>query len=299
MKPAAKKEGSGKPPLSEFRKFILAIGRRPVFILSLFLGVFALIIQLTLSEFSLPQFYTFGFVFVGFAWSAYQAYRELSLTHQKAISQIADEKEPKSTLSILPVVGNEHEYSLSDPFFGQNHLITRMQNTKGVKSYFDERGVFFVNGKVYYLMGESSLELNIQLQNSGELSLDILSIDIDNDLSLNHLDLSYEGVFLHGKELLFPIRLESGEIAKLQLRYKISISRGSNESLFAADFRSLPRIITHDISVDAADADEIRQTYTLEIKTSPKHLIDLYIKQWREYAQEEYLVLAGYNLETN
>jgi len=296
MKSASKKEGSSNPPLSEFRKFILSILRRRVFLLSLFLGVIALLIQLILSEFSWPQFYTFGFVFVGFAWSAYQAYRELSLTHQKVISQITNETKSRSALSILPVIGNEYKYSISDPFSGQNHLITRMQNTKGVKSHFDERGVFFVNGKIYYLMGKGSLEINIQLQNSGELPLDVLSVDVHNNLNLNHLSMSCEGIFLHGKEFRFPLHLESGELTTLQFRYKISIS-SSNESLFAADFRALPRSITHKVSIKTVDADKNRGTYTSESKTPSKHLIDLYVKQWREYDQEEYLVLARYNLE--
>ena len=297
MKSASQKNGSSNPPLSEFRKFILAILRRRVFLISLFLGIIALLIQLILSEFSWPQFYAFGFMFVGFAWSAYQAYRELSLAHQKVTSQITDGKKPRSALSILPVIGNKYEYSLSDPFFGKNHLLTGMQNTKDVKSHFDERGVFFVNGKVYYRMGKGSLEINIQLHNSGDLPFDILSMETDNNLNLNHFAMSYEGIFLHGKKLRLPLHLESGELITLQLRYRISINRGSNESLFAADFRSLPRSIIHEVSIDTATTGKNKETCTSEIKILSRPLIDLYVKQWREYDQEEYLVLAGYDLE--
>jgi hypothetical protein len=44
------------------------------------------------------------------------------------------------------------------------------------------------------------------------------------------------------------------------------------------------------------DTNGNRQIYTGEIKTSPQALKDLYVQQWREYGQEEYLMLAGYSL---
>jgi len=292
MTPQAK----NKAPLSEFKNFIFAILKKRVFLISLVLSVVALYIQLNLSDFSLPQFYTFGFVFLGLAWSAYQAYKELSLKYQQALSQIPDENIKISDFSISYVHGNEYAYSLPDPYSGKNHLITKMQNTKEVKSHFDERGIFFVNDKVYYLMGKGNLEINIQLQNSGNLPLNVLSVEVDNNLGLNHLRFFNEGIFLHGKEHHFPFQLESGELVTLQARYTISINRGSNKALFAADFRSLPRFITHKVSIDALDSDENNQTYTAELKTPSQSLVDLYVKQWQEYEQEEYLILAGYHL---
>lgn len=285
-----------KAPLSEFKSFTRAILKKRVFLFSMFLGVTALVIQLTLSEFSLPQFYTFGFVFLGLAWSAYQAYKELSLKYQKALSQIPAEEIKISNFSISYVHGNEYAYSLPDPFSGRSDLITKMQNTKGVKSHFDERGIFFVNDKVYYLMGKGELEINVQLQNSENRALDVLSVEVDHNLNLNHLLLSHDGIFLHGKQFPFPYRMESGELITLQARYAISLNRGTNDALFAADFRALPKLITHNITVNTVGTDDSRQTYISELKIPSKSLIDLYVKQWREYDQEEYLVLAGYDL---
>ena len=284
-----------KTPLTEFKNFIIAILKKRVFLFSLVLALVALFVQLTLSEFSLPQFYTFGFLFVGLAWSAYQAYRELSLKYQKALSETHPKDIRKSECSISFAHGHEYAYSLPDPFSGKNHLITKMQNTAGVKSHFNEKGVFFVNDKVYYLMGKASLEINMQILNSGDLPFDIFSVEVDHNLHLNHLQLIHEGLFLHGAEHNIPFHLESGELISLQVRYHISINRGSNEALFAADFRSLPRFIMHKILINTMDSDKNSKMHTAELKTPSQPLIDLYLKQWREYEQEEYLILAGYH----
>jgi hypothetical protein len=294
MKPAAKNEA----PFSEFRNFFVSLVKRRVFLFSLFLGMAALLILLLLSEFSLPQFYAFGFVFVGFAWAAYQAYRDLSLKYQETLSQIPGEKVKGAGLSISFAHGKEYAYSLSDPYQGQNNFITKTQKSKKVRSRFDERGVFFINDKVYYVMGKGCLEINIQIHNSGDLPLDVLSIETDNNLRLNHLRLHLAGIFHYGKEARLPVHLESGEVIILQARYGISINRGSNEALFAADFRALPRFITHKVSVEALAPDQISQTCLAELKTPSQPLADLYIKQWREYEQEEYLILSGYDLES-
>jgi hypothetical protein len=98
---------------------------------------------------------------------------------------------------------------------------------------------------------------------------------------------------VHGSKLSLPLRLAKGELLTLQSQQKISLALGSNDDLFAADFRALPRFILHEVAVEAVDASGQRQIYTGEIKTSSQSLKDLYIKQWREYGQEEYLLLAG------
>lgn len=285
-----------KTPLAEFKNFIFAILKKRVFLFSIFLGITALIIQLALSEFSLPQFYAFGFIFIGLAWSAYQAYKDLSIKYKKTLTQAPTEEIKASSFSISYAHGKEYVYSLPDPFSGRSDLITKMLNTKGVKSHFDERGIFFVNDKVYYLMGKGKLEINIQLQNSGNLPFDILSFEVDHNLGLNHLLLSHDGILLHGRQFSIPYHLESGKLVTLQARYTVSLNRGSNDALFAADFRALPKIITHYLSIITMDAGDKEQTLTSKLQIPSKPLIDLYVNQWREYNQEEYLVLSGYDI---
>lgn len=293
MKTLPKKTNLPEQEFTEFRKFLRTVLKKRVFIYSLILGGSALIIQLLLSEFSLPQFYAFGFMLVGFAWAAYQAYRELSLEHQKMLNPPSVERVKVSGMAISLLEGNEYTYSIFDPFHERNHLISRMQNTRGVKVRFDERGVCYVNDAIYYIMGRAGLEMNIQLHSVGDLPLDILSIEMDNDLNLNHIRFFHEGIFLQNVNPAFPLHLKGGNRIVLQARYKVSVNRGSSDALFAADFRALSRWITHMISMDTIDANGIRQTYVSEIKTLSRPLIDLYVKQWQDYDQEEYLVLAG------
>ena len=116
---------------------------------------------------------------------------------------------------------------------------------------------------------------------------------MNDDLDLAHLRIYNEGVFLHGDRVRLPLRLPKGEVITLQAKHKISLALGSNDGLFAADFRALPRLILHEVAVEAVDANGNRQIHTGQIKTDSQSLKDVYIKQWREYGQEEYLMLAG------
>jgi len=282
--------------MPEFRNFIVALLRKRIFVLFIFLGLAGISLQLTISAFAPLQVYYWGLIFVGFVWSAFLVYRDLALAYQKLLVSTSVKDIPKSELSIAFVHGQEYTYSISDPYDGSSYQITRMQNAKGMKCHFDERGVFFVNDKVYYAMAKGSLEINIRLQNSGDLPLDVLSIDLDDNLDLNHLRFFHEGVFHHGSGLQCPFHLESEELVVLQIKYKISASKGSSDALFAADFRALPHSILYKISVETLDANRERRSYISELKTQSKPLMDLYAKQWREYDQLEYLVLSGYRL---
>jgi hypothetical protein len=111
---------------------------------------------------------------------------------------------------------------------------------------------------------------------------------------LNYLSLSDAEVFLVGKKLCFPLLLQSGEFVLLQAKYIVSASKGSGNHLFAADFRALPRSISHEVSCNIRDLHGKEQTYLSTIEMPSKPLVDLYVKQWREFDQDEYLLLAGY-----
>ena len=151
MKPLIMKTNLPVPPFSEFRNFIVAIFRRWEFLLLLFLDIAALIIGFIRTEFSLPEIYYLGFVFAGFIASAFHVYRDLWSAYQ-ALIPVPVEKVPKSELTISSVVGDEYKYSISDPYAGQNLYITKMQKTSGAKCRFDEKGVFYINDVVYYVV---------------------------------------------------------------------------------------------------------------------------------------------------
>jgi hypothetical protein len=295
MKPLIMKTNLPVPPLSDFRNFTAAILRKWIFLLFLALDVLALLFQLTGRGFFLPQSYYIGFIFFGFAVSAFQVYRELSSVHQKLLSKPV-EKIPKSELSVSFPVGNEYTYSLADPYTGQDTRITRMQNTKGVECRFDERGILYVNDVIYYAMGQGNLEINLRLVNSGDVQLDVSAIRSANNVDLRYLDILDDGILLDGLKLRCPLHLKSGEFVTLRSKYKIVMGKTAGEAEFAADTQSLPNSILHEISFDTVDAEGKKQTYISKIATPSKPLIDLYAKQWREYDQEDYLVIAGYGL---
>jgi len=279
----------------EFGKFLATIFKRQVFLLFLLLDGVLYLLQIYRHEFSLLPIYYLTVLFVGFIWSAFQVYRDLSLAYQRELNTVPIESMSKSELAVLFPSENRYTYSVSDPYEGRNSYITEVQNNETVESHFDERGIFYINNEIYYVMGKGWLDINMRLHNSGAQPFDILSVDFDHNLNLSHLRIADVGVFHHGGKLRYPVRLEDGEVVALQLKYKISINQGSTAGLFAADFQSLPRSIVHVISFETADADGRKQTYTSEVRTPSKPLIEMYMNQWREYDQEEYLILAGYD----
>jgi len=294
MKPAKQKEKLPSPRFSEFRNFILGLFKRRVFMYFWLFGVLAILAPIVIPEY--PLFIVIGIciIFAGFIWTAFLDHRELLRAYQGAVVTVPIEKNKRSGVAISFVPENEYRYSIADPYSGQNLHITQMQKNEGMKCHFDERGRFLINDEVYYLMGRGGLELNFQLLNSGDIPLDILSVYVDDNLELNHLRIYLDGIYLHGNKVRFPLHLEKGEFITLQSRHRISHGMGSNDSLFAADMRSLPKTILYDVIVNTSNEYGKRHSYVAQLAASSKSLVDLYINQWREYGQQEYLVLAGH-----
>jgi len=288
-----------KPRYFEFKNFILGIFKRRVFLYFLLLSFLAFILPLLPPKFPLSSAVGVSILFVGFVWAAFLNYRELSLAYQRGVVTVPIEKNKRSGIAITFVPGNAYQYSIADPYSGQNLHITQMQNNKTMNCHFDERGIFFVNGEVYYLMAMGGLEINFQLFNTGDVPLDILSVYLDDNLDLSHLRVYLDGVFLNGGKVRFPLHLKKGEFITLQSRHKISVGLGSNDALFAADMRALPKTILYDVIVNTSNHKGKRQSYVAELATPSQELVDLYVKQWREYDQKEYLVLSGYGQVEN
>jgi len=294
MKPAIQKGKPPKPRLFEFKNFILDLFKRRVLVVFLLLATLSFLVPIVIPTFSLSIVFGVCIIFVGFVWAAFLDRRELLRAYQMTAVTVPVEKNKRSGVAISFVPENEYQYSIADPYSGQDRHITQMQKNEGVKCHFDERGIFFINGEVYYIMARGGLEINFQLFNSGDVTLDILSVYVDDNLSLNHLRIYLDGIVLRGSKVRFPLHLEKGEFITLQSRHNISLGLGSNDSLFAADMCSLPQTILYDVIVNTSNKNGKRQSYVAELATPSKSLVDLYVNQWREYGQQEYLVLAGH-----
>jgi len=294
MRPRVNASASSAPPLSGFRNFLVAILRNRILLLFLLVAALTFSLRWIDPGLILPQVIYFGFVLIGFLWSAFRAYRDLSAAYRNILEPALEAAVSRSMLTVAPVTGNEYSYSIGDPYAGQNLYITRMQKTKGAQCRFDGRGVFYINDTIFYCMSTAALVINLHMENSGELPLDVLAMRLENSLDLNYLKFTKDEVTLYGKKLGFPFHLQAGEFIVLQCSYEITAGKDANNALFAADFQALPRSIVHEIAFDTQDVNGSKQTYISKIETPTKPLIDLYVKQWREYDQQEYLFLAGH-----
>lgn len=293
MKPLFKKPELPLHPFAGFRNFLVAVLRKRVLLIVGGLALLTLSLQWLPTPLILPLGFYLGLAFAGFGWAAFQAYKDLSLAYRKLLIPQPVEKVARAELSISWVTGNEYAYAIADPYAGQNHHFTKLLQTRGANCHFDGRGRFYINGKVFYRMSKASLVLNIRIENSGDLPLEVIALHLENNLDLNYLKLSKNEITLHGKKLSLPLPLQCGEFVLLQAKYEITASKDSNNELFAADFQALPRAILHELSFDTQTASGTRQTTLAKLETLSKPLLDLYVKQWREYDQAEYLFFAG------
>lgn len=293
MKPLVQKPELPLHPFTGFRNFLLAVLRNRVLLVVVGLALLALSLQWLSTPLILPPSFYLGLAFAGFGWAAFQAYKDLSQAYRKLLIPKPVEKIARAELSITFLSGNPYAYAIADPYAGQNHHFTKLLQTRGVNCRFDGRGRFYINDKVFYRMSKASLVLNIRMENTGDLPLEVTALHLENNLDLNYLKLSKSEVTLHGKKLSLPLPLQCGEFVLLQAKYEISASKDSNNELFAADFQALPRSIVHELSFDTQALPDTRQTTLAKIETLSKPLLDLYVKQWCEYDQAEYLFFAG------
>lgn len=293
MKPLFKKPELPLHPFAGFRNFLVAVLRKRVLLVVGGLALLTLSLQWLPTPLILPLGFYLGLAFAGFGWAAFQAYKDLSLAYRNLLIPKPVEKIAHAELSISWVTGNEYAYAIADPYAGQNHHFTKLLQTRGANCRFDGRGRFYINDKVFYRMSKASLVLNIRIENSGDLPLEVISLHLENNLDLNYLKLSKNEVTLHGKKLSLPLSLQCGEFVLLQAKYEIAASKDSNNELFAADFQALPRSIVHELSFDTQAVPGVHQTTLAKLETLSKPLLDLYVKQWREYDQAEYLFFAG------
>lgn len=282
-----------KPGFSEFKYFIRDLFKRRVLVVSLLAGILVASIQVVIPVFSFSVVIGLCIMFTGFLGAAFLEHHDLLRKYQMSVVTVPVERNNQSGITVSFAIGNEYQYSIADPYERQNAHLALMEKNKAMKCRFDERGRFFINDEVYYSMARGGLEINFQLYNSGDVSLDILSIYVDDNLELNHLRIYLDGIFLHGGKVKFPLRLEKGEFITLQSRHHISFGRDSTDALFAADMRILPANILYDVIVNTSNKNGKRQSYVAELATHSKDLVDLYQKQWQEFDQMEYLVLSG------
>lgn len=293
MKPLVQKPELPLPPFAGFRNFLIAVLRNRALLVVGGVALLAFSLQWLPLRLTLPLGFYLGLAFIGFGWAAFQAYKDLSLAYRDLLIPKPVEKIARAELSITFLSGNPYAYAIADPYAGQNHHFTKLLETRGTHCRFDGRGRFYINDKVFYRMSKASLVLNIRIENTGDLPLEVLALHLENNLDLNYLKLSKSEVTLHGKKLSLPLALQCGEFVLLQAKYEITASKDSNNELFAADFQALPRSIVHELSFDTQAEPGTRQTTLAKIETLSKPLLDLYVKQWREYDQAEYLFFAG------
>jgi hypothetical protein len=118
------------PIISDLRIFFVALIKKWLFWLTLLVEGVSLIAQYINPKFQLHQAFYIGFAVIGFAWSAFEVYRDLLSTYRKSIPIV---KEPISELSISFVEGNEYAFSIFHPYDGQEYFIERTKKENQVK----------------------------------------------------------------------------------------------------------------------------------------------------------------------
>lgn len=288
-----KKSKIPHPLFLDLRIYFLALLKKWLFWLFLILDAIALIIQFLDPRFRLEQIYYIGFALIGFAWSSFEVYRELLQAHRKVLPEKFN---PISSLAISFVEGNEYSVFIDEPYpYSNIQIVLNQIEREKLESHYDEYGILFVDGKPYYQLPSAYIDMNLRVENSGDLSIDIIDIEKTVDLAYSPVRVfSDAAINENGKAVIFPKHIKSGEIFLVKARVSVSVGISQNPAQFAATFRQLTTPFNATILFETLDSIGKNHSYGVKIKISWKPVIDLYINQWQQYYQKDYLRLAGY-----
>jgi len=277
--------------------FIRDLLKRWFFWLFLLVDIVAVIAQYINPHFQLPQPLYIIFALCVFAFSAFAVYRDLLIASRKNISSVPPL--PVSKLSLSFVEGNEYIYRLDNPY-DKKHLtptIFDIQRNNDIQSRW-EKDIFFVDDVIYYCLPRAYVVLNLRIENTGDIPIDIIALNARSSGEIPAAMLIYlEESHIGSKLLSFPIHLDKNNIVAINLDFKITTDILKTEAQFFADFRLIKKSFALAINLDTINDLAKKQEYKITNEIAWRPLVDLYVNQLRKYLQKEYLRLAGYTFE--
>jgi len=279
--------------------FITKVLKKWIFWLFLILDVVGMIVQYLFPQFYFPQFVYVILAIIGIVWASYDVYNELLNDYQKIIVEhnLTEIVRPlKSELSILAVEGNVYSFDLEEPQMDKYDL-KKLEEDDKRQHHYSEDGVLFIDGEPFYYIPKCFNQINIRIENTGEIQIDILAFGSrwSKDKkgvflsSIDVFDVMEDKLVVNNETIKLPLTMKPGDIIVCSLQHYFYKESIRNEFQFAANLITLQEEIYNNFSIDTLDTNKLRKVYSHLADISTRPLRDLYVAQWQKYSQHELL----------
>lgn len=248
-------------------------------------SLIGLIADIVFPKLSLPLLLYGGLGFIGLLWASFQVYCEL-------VAQMPDHLQAlqlKPELALELVEGNEYTHSLLDLERSSRYLVQGLMSRLGPES--DD------SKDKEYALPDALIVLHVRISNTCSIGVDVLSVDATYEEYKNPWNIMLpEPVDADGQAIVFPVRLDPGDIMLCDLRSNAKPTSYYNDAQFAARLSGVqqesPNPLKTTITVEAMDPAGSISSFELVCEVATRPLKDLYITLWQEKNLSNLLRLA-------
>jgi hypothetical protein len=272
-------------------EYLLKIGKRWYFWISFLPNLASLILVYFKIPYQIPPYLNILIPLFGFLVASFLVYKELLDTHSESII-------PNPKIEFSLVEGNEYSFSIDSPY----ETITAKQIISDLKSrseqeYHYEEDVLYIEGRPQYWLPKFELTINLKFNNVGNISFDLLLINIDYfPAHFSPLKFYLRKMANNFGEITYPVKLEPSQFVVIQIIYILKPDSDAvvTNAQITASMNQLRKTLPLTLKVDTLNSLRIRKGYTKPLNISFRPLVDEYISQLKHFNQEDLLRLIDH-----
>lgn len=237
---------------------------------------------------SFPPFLFFLFPMIGLLFSGF-------MVHIESLNKNDSMILPKSQYKLSLIEGNEYAFSLSSPYDApETKLLIKYLELDVENDFNYENDILLIDNKPRYWLPKILFDINIRLENTGNINIDILNINLRYTIDdFSPLRFFHDSILMNSQELIFPLSLEPSQIEIIQFKTRLKPGDTDAVSLaqIMASLNKLDKTIPISFSVETLDEMGSKKVEDFVFNFSFRPLIDLFISQLQRYHQDDLLRL--------
>jgi hypothetical protein len=271
-----------KPSLSLAWSYLKNLGKKWILWLFLVLDLIAVIIQIFIPSFALPQGIYIGIAILGLLWAGFETYLDL-------LSKIPSEARPlQPEIVIVFEEGNEYSYrfrQVEDIFpLDQLEFYRKVGAMDEQERDLEET-----------TLPKSFLSLHVRIENIGLVAVNILTIGGDIDLDKPYEFMVPEAHNRDSTTLSYPVLLKPKEKLPLTVVvpiYPFSLFTDAQVAARTRNLRETKTAVEATIFAEVIDPNGKIHKYRTVYQVSILPLCDMYISHWGQLNKKHLVALA-------
>lgn len=238
---------------------------------------------------------------IGFILANFQVYQE-------TVAKLPQRERKRADLVIGLVEGNSYSYKLdtypteeiSEKIALAQEAIANANDENTVSRYqeiIDQQRERIVDVERRNIMADADLITKMQVINTGNVGLDLISISAKYNGTPPQLYFSFEKIYdLEQKLIKFPVRIEPNQLFLFHISKRITplVSNEAELATILGDISLVrPGMLKSEVRIDVVDDERERHSFSYSYTVALRPLKDEYIAQWRDMNEADLLRLAG------